>query len=174
MRYFNPANELNYLSFMNSINIKKLPVIVLAFNRADKVAEAMKPIRDYKPDRIYLECDGARDHKIGEREEVKATRQAMLDAIDWSCEIRTLFRDENLGCANAVYDALTWFFQQEEYGIIVEDDVVLAPDFFTMCEILLPMYKNNNHIMHISAENHSGIYGSSNSYLFVKRPLVWG
>ena len=43
----------------------KLPVLVLAFNRMDHVVEAMKAIREYRPDRIYLECDGARPNKKG-------------------------------------------------------------------------------------------------------------
>ena len=132
----------------------KVPILVLAFNRADHVEQAMLAIKEYKPERLYLECDGPRVHKQGEKEAVEATRKAMLDAIDWPCEVRTLFRQENLGCANAVYGAITWFFEQEEYGVIIEDDVVVGQDFFRLCEILLPRYKNDERVMEISAENH--------------------
>lgn len=152
----------------------KVPVLVLAFNRADHVTEAMKAIRDYRPERLYLECDGPREHKIGERDAVEATRKAMLDAVDWPCEVKTLFREENLGCANAVYGAITWFFEQEEYGIICEDDIVLSKDFFKLCEVLLPRYANEEKVMQIISRNHSLRTDLNNSYVYSYREDCWG
>ena len=153
---------------------KKIPVLVLAFNRADHVAEAMKAIREYKPDRLYLECDGPRAHKEGEREAVEETRQTMLDAVDWSCEVKTLFREENLGCAKAVYGAITWFFEQEEYGVIIEDDIVMSQDFFRLCEDLLPRYKDEERVMEIVSQNHSHRTDISDTYVYSWREHCWG
>lgn len=154
--------------------MKKLPVLVLAFNRADHVSESMKAIREYKPEKLYLECDGARVHKLGEKEAVEATRKAMLDAVDWPCEVKTLFREENLGCAHAVNDAITWFFEQEEYGVIVEDDIVLSQDFFKLCEDLLPRYKDEEKIMEISARNQSYRTEINNTYVYAQCYHCWG
>ena len=154
--------------------MSKLPILVLAFNRADHVAEAMTAIREYKPERLYLECDGPRANKQGEIEAVEATRKAMLDAVDWPCEVQTLFREENLGCANAVYNAINWFFEKEEWGVIIEDDIVVSSDFFKLCEILLPYYAQDDRIMHISSENYSQKYTKSSSYTFNKQMYCWG
>ena len=152
----------------------KIPILVLAFNRADHVIEAMKAIKEYKPERLYLECDGPRKNKNGEYEKVEETRRAMLDAIDWPCQVKTLFRDENLGCANAVNDAITWFFQQEEYGVICEDDMVLGQDYFKFCEELLPRYANNDRIMSISSQNLSHRNDINNTYVYSCRQSCWG
>lgn len=152
----------------------KIPILVLAFNRADHVSRAMEAIRMYQPERLYLECDGARSHKSGEKEAVKATRKAMLDAIDWPCEVKTLFREENLGCAHAVNDAISWFFQHEEWGVIIEDDVIVGKDFFKLCEDLLPRYKNEERIMEISARNHSRRKDIDNSYVYAQCYHCWG
>lgn len=154
--------------------MKKIPILVLAFNRADHVVEAMKVIQKYKPDRLYLECDGPRLNKVGEQEAVKATRKAMLDSVDWQCEVKTLFREKNYGCAQAVNDAITWFFKNEEYGIICEDDIVLSPDFFKLCEELLPRYANEDRIMEITAQNHSHREDISNTYVYSCREHCWG
>lgn len=154
--------------------MSKVPVLLLAFNRADHVAASLKAIREYKPERLYLECDGARKDRAGENNAVEATRKAMLDAIDWPCEVRTLFRDKNLGCANAVNDAITWFFSNEEYGIICEDDIVLSQDFFRLCEELLPRYINEDKVMEISARNHSYRTDISNSYVYAQCYHCWG
>lgn len=148
--------------------------MVLAFNRADHVTEAMKAIREYKPEKLYLECDGPREGKVSEQEAVEATQKAMLDAIDWPCEVKTLFREKNLGCARAVNDAITWFFQQEEYGIICEDDVILGQDFFKFCEYLLPRYANEEKVMEISAQNRSYRKDIKNTYVYVQCFHCWG
>lgn len=152
----------------------KIPILVLAFNRADHVTAALRAIREYKPSRIYLECDGPRAHKLGEREVVEATRQAMLDAVDWPCEVKTLFLEKNLGCANAVYGAITWFFDNEEYGAIVEDDMVISKDFFLLCEELLPRYANEERIMTIQAMNKSHRTDINNTYVYSWRGGCWG
>ena len=152
----------------------KIPILVLAFNRADHVAKAMEAIREYKPDRLYLECDGARDHKIGEKDAVELTRKTMLDMVDWPCEVKTLFREENLGCANAVYGAITWFFEHEEWGVIIEDDVVVGQDFFRLCEELLPRYKDEERIQQITSQFYGKHVEYTNKYSFGKKPYIWG
>ena len=152
----------------------KVPILVLAFNRADQVAEVMKAIREYKPDRLYLECDGHRQHKVGEKEAVGLTRKTMLKAVDWPCDVKTLFREENLGCAKAVYGAISWFFEQEEYGIICEDDIVLGQDYFKLCEELLPRYAYEEKIMSISSQNLSHRKDIDNTYVYSFRPSCWG
>lgn len=154
--------------------MNKIPILVLAFNRADHVAEAMKAIREYKPERLYLECDGPRLHKQGESDAVEATRKTMLDAVDWPCDVKTLFREENLGCANAVYGAITWFFEHEEYGAIVEDDMVISKDWFLLCEELLPRYAMETKIMTIQAMNKSFRTDINNTYVYSWRGGCWG
>lgn len=156
--------------FMTS---SKISVLVMAFNRPDFVRRAMAPIRAYLPERLYLACDGPRINKGGEDLLVDETRRTMMGAIDWSCKVKTLFREKNFGCAQAVYEAISWFFEEEEYGIIIEDDVIVSLDFFKMCEELLPRYKDNTEIMQISAMNFNN-EPNSNSYTFQKKPFVWG
>lgn len=152
----------------------KVPILVLAFNRADHITQSMKAIQEYRPDRLYLECDGPRPHKPGEAEAVEATRQRMLDMVDWPCEVKTLFRDENLGCANAVYGAITWFFEHEEWGVIIEDDVVVGQDFFRLCEELLPRYAKEEKVMTISAETRSPNVNCAFSYHYSYDFKCWG
>lgn len=152
----------------------KIPVLVLAFNRADHVEKAMDAIREYKPERLYLECDGPRPHKDGEKEAVEETRKVMLSKIDWDCDVKTLFREENWGCAKAVDDAITWFFKNEEWGVIIEDDVVVAQDFFRLCEDLLIRYEHEDRIMEISAQNHFPDERYFNTYFFSQEFHCWG
>ena len=152
----------------------KLPVLVLAFNRADHVEKAMEAIRQYQPERLYLECDGPRAGKNGEKQAVEDTRTMMLSKIDWPCDVKTLFREENWGCAKAVNDAITWFFSQEKWGVIIEDDIVVSQDFFRLCEDLLPRYEHEDRIMEISAQNHFPKEKNFDTYLYGQEFHCWG
>lgn len=152
----------------------KVPVLFLIFCRKDAALQALESIRNYRPDRLYIAADGARANKDGEKEQCEQTRQSILNAIDWDCEVNTLFRKQNLGCANAVYGAVTWFFENEEYGVIIEDDVVIHPDFYCLCERLLPHYQNEEKIMLITANNATPNLRHPDKLVFTNRAWIWG
>lgn len=154
--------------------IKKVPILILAFNRPEQVKRAMEPVRKYQPERLYLACDGPRTDRSGEEALVAATQKAMLDAVDWDCTVKLLFREKNLGCAYAVYEAITWFFSYEEYGVIIEDDIIIGQDFFKLCEKLLPRYAGEERIMEIAAQNHSTRIDVPNSYVYTQTAHCWG
>lgn len=112
---------------MNNFNT---PVLFLIFNRLDTTKQVFSVIQKVKPKKLYIASDGPRNSRGGEKEIVNSVREYVLDNINWDCEIKTLFRDENLGCKNAVSSAITWFFQNEEQGIILEDDCLPDLSFF--------------------------------------------
>ncbi|MDR3273025.1 MAG: nucleotide-diphospho-sugar transferase, partial [Flavobacteriaceae bacterium] len=113
-----------------------------------------------------MAADGPRKNKPGEIELCQQTRN-VIKQIDWDCELKTLFREENLGCGKAISSAITWFFTYVEQGIILEDDCLPHPDFFPYCHELLEKYKDNDHIMSISGNNfQGGIERGNTSFYF--------
>ena len=99
----------------------------------------------------------------------------ILDMIDWDCEVKTLFRENNLGCKVAVSSAIDWFFEQVEEGIILEDDCLPDQSFFGYCEELLEKYRDDERIMMISGDNfQDGIKRGDGSYYFSKSIHIWG
>ena len=87
-------------------------------------------IRKMRPFKLYIGADGHREEKDGENEACIQCRNLVLEGIDWPCEVQTLFRDNNLGCGKAVSGAITWFFEHEAEGIILEDDCLPSISFF--------------------------------------------
>ena len=152
----------------------KIPILVLAYNRPELVAQVMCVLQEYRPSRVYLACDGARTQRQGDAEKVEETRETMLRAVNWECEVHTLFREHNLGCAQGVYDAISWFFNREEYGVILEDDVLVSQDYFRLCEELLPRYKNEPQIMQVVSRNTSRRTDIPNTYVFSQTDSCWG
>ena len=104
----------------------------LIFNRPDTTQQVFDVSPKGRPTRLYIAADGPRLDRAGEKEKCEAARAIATD-IDWDCRVETLFRDENLGCGTAVSEAITWFFNHEEEGIILEDDCLPEPSFFSIC-----------------------------------------
>ena len=131
-----------------------VPILFVIFRRKDAALQSFSRIRDARPARLYIAGDGPRPGVDGEAEQVEQTRKAVMDAIDWPCEVKTLFRDCNIGCGQGVYTAINWLFEHEERGIIIEDDCVLQPSFFPFAEELLERYKDDERIGMIDAANY--------------------
>jgi len=149
------------------------PILFLVFNRPDTTQKVFDAIRQQKPKYLYVAADGARKHKLGEAEVCQQVRDIIK--VDWDCELKTLFRDKNLGCKMAVSSAITWFFEHVEQGIILEDDCLPDPSFFPFCEELLEKYKDDMRIGQISGNNFlHGIIDEKFSYDFCSYSHIWG
>jgi hypothetical protein len=153
----------------------RTPILFLIFNRPEVTEKVFNEIRRRKPKYLYVAADGPRDAKEGEREKCEITRKVVLNNIDWECDVKTLFRDQNLGCGRAVSEAITWFFENVEEGIILEDDCLPDPTFFTFCSELLARYRNDTRIYSITGSNfQDGIKRGNGSYYFSRFPYIWG
>ncbi|TXH55947.1 MAG: nucleotide-diphospho-sugar transferase [Bacteroidia bacterium] len=150
------------------------PVLFLIFNRPAPTRQVFEQIRKIQPRYLFVAADGPRKEKPDEVELCKQTRD-IIKEIDWDCELKTFFRDENAGCARNVSGAISWFFEHVNQGIILEDDCLPDITFFSFCERLLTLYQNDDKVRAISGFNcQLGIPRSTASYYFASIPLVWG
>lgn len=152
------------------------PILFIIFNRPDTTERVFEVIKKIKPKRLYIAADGPRSDRQGEAELCIKTRH-IATAIDWPCEVKTRFLDKNIGCRNAVPEAISWFFSHEEKGIILEDDCLADPSFFYFCENLLDKYCNDQEIMMISGDNFQANefkLKDDSSYYFSKYANIWG
>lgn len=151
-----------------------VPILFLIFARPDTTTQVFERIRQIKPAKLYVAADAPRENRLDEAERCAKTR-AIIDKIDWPCELKTLYRDKNLGCKVAVSEAITWFFEQEEYGVILEDDCLPDLSFFPFCEESLIKYKDDDRIGHIGGNNFfPGIVDKKLSYDFCSISHIWG
>ena len=148
-------------------------VLFLVFNRPDTTTRVFEAIRRAKPPRLYVASDGARLNQQGEQELVETVRQ-IATSVDWPCEVNTLFRKENLGCKQAVSEGISWFFKQEDQGIILEDDCLPSQSFFWFCERMLNEFKSNSVVMHIGGHTPKHLQGNSFSISFTRATHIWG
>lgn len=150
----------------------KIPILFLVFNRPKETLLVFERIREIRPKYLYIAADGARNYHENDIINCREVKK-IVNKIDWDCELKTLYRQENLGCKLAVSSAINWFFNQVEEGIILEDDCYPDLSFFLFCEQLLKYYKNDSKIMLIGGNNfHNTV--SSCSYYFSRYPHIWG
>ncbi len=150
------------------------PVLFLIFNRADVTQKVFDRIKKAQPRQLFVAADGPRENVAGEDDICRQVRR-VIEGVDWDCQVKKLYRDKNLGCKKAVSSAITWFFENVEEGIILEDDCLPDPGFFGFCQELLPYYRNQEKVMMIGGANfQAGKNLGPYSYYFSKYCHIWG
>jgi len=150
------------------------PILIIAFNRPGSCRQVIDAIRPAKPERIFFAVDGARPTHPVDLRNCESTRN-LVQEFDWPCEVKTYYRETNRGCKYAPPEAISWFFSHVEAGIILEDDCVPNPDFFSFASELLERYAKDEYIGMISGNNHYGFQTAKNdSYHFSRYASIWG
>jgi hypothetical protein len=155
--------------------LTKSPILFIIFNRVDTTLQVFEQIKRAKPDRLYITADGPRTTRPLEDLQCAETKAAVLAEIDWECEVKTLFRDKNLGPKEAISSAINWFFENETEGIILEHDCLPSNSFFMFCDTLLEKYRFDTRIWLISGCNLlKGQKWGEASYYFSQLTNGWG
>lgn len=151
------------------------PVAFFIYNRPRVTARVFEAIRQAQPPTLLLVADGPRTDHPDETTRCAETR-AVVEQIDWACDVRRNYADCNLGCKQRVASGLDWVFEQVEEAIILEDDCLPHPSFFPYCKALLGQYRNDMRVMHINGNNYGIDQRSIHpyAYSFCQFPQVWG
>jgi hypothetical protein len=150
------------------------PVALFLYKRPETSASVLEAVREARPDRLLVVANAPRADVAGEEELCEQTR-ALIDTVDWDCEIATNFADAHLSQTERIESGLDWVFEQSEEAIILEDDCVPHPSFFGFCDELLERYRDEERVMSISGDNFQfDRPASEDSYYFSRYPLIWG
>lgn len=152
----------------------KTPVGFFIFNRPECTFKVFEKIREAKPPQLFIVADGPRDSRPEEKELCMQCR-SVIELIDWPCDVKTKFAEENLGCGPNVSAGYDWIFSQVDEAIFLEDDTVPDISFFRYCEELLEKYRFDTRIGAISGNNFffPDVF-MGKSYSFSRIPHLWG
>ena len=121
------------------------PVAFLVFNRPDCTAKVFAAIREAQPATLLVVSDGPRPGRPDDVENCRLVREMIEKGVDWPCELKKAYAEENMGCRRRVSSGLTWVFEQVEEAIILEDDCLPDPSFFPYCAELLARFRTDGH-----------------------------
>ena len=150
-----------------------VPILFLIFNRPNETRQSFQAIKDIKPKKLFIACDGPREENVRDVRRVAEVRK-IVQKIDWDCKCEYLFHETNLGCGKGPAAAIDWFFGKVDHGIILEDDCLPTISFFLFCREMLAKYRDNPRIMAIAGTNITKGLFYKTDYVYSNFPIMWG
>lgn len=131
------------------------PILLITFNRPEHTRRTIDALRVQQPPLVYVFQDGPRTGNVSDERNCALVREVIEKGIDWPCELHTVFSEANRGCRDAIIFAITEVLKQHESVIVVEDDIITSPAFYSyMCKAL-EYYKDRKTVFSISGHSHS-------------------
>jgi hypothetical protein len=163
---------------MNDYKINNLqldtPILFITYRRPKTTQKVFETIRNIRPKKLYIAHNFYYSKQETEIQKWRDVRK-IIDNINWDCEVKRLYREEHLNAKISISTAINWFFENEEQGIILEDDCLPHETFYRYCEELLVHYKNDLRIGMISGNNFQfGTTINEDSYYFSRISHDWG
>ncbi len=127
----------------------KTPVAVFTYNRPQHLARMLQTLEACKrlPEcHVVFYCDGPRRP---EDEALVAQNRAVVSAWARRHSADVVLRDENFGLARSVVDGAGALCQQYGRVIVLEDDLLLAPDFLDFQLRALDHYADDPRVMQV-------------------------
>jgi hypothetical protein len=149
-----------------------VPVVFIVFNRPEVTTRVFAEIARQRPRQLFIVSDGARPRREGEAQRVEQTR-AITEVIDWPCEVHRNYAETNMGCKRRVSSGIDWVFSQVDRAIILEDDCLPAPAFFSFCTNMLTRYEHEQRVFAVSGSFFGTGAGTPGHY-FSRYSLMWG
>ena len=141
------------------------------FNRPDHAARVFEEVAKARPRQLFLAVDGPREDLPADIAGVEGCR-ALVSRVDWDCEVHTRYREYNLGCREGMIDAVSWFFEHVESGVVLEDDCLPHESFFTYSTEVFNAFGNDPRFMQLSGYGH--VENPSGSVYFLPMTSSWG
>jgi hypothetical protein len=92
------------MSDNNQTDQFKTPILFIVFNRPDLTKKVFATIKEIRPKQLFIAADGPRSGNANDAVKCQEVRDYLLANIDWDCQLQTLFREDNLGCALALQE----------------------------------------------------------------------
>ena len=150
-------------------------VLLIIYKREATTKRVFERIKEAQPPRLYIAANAPNPQK--EDDEIKCLKaRQCTENVDWQCDVKRWYRDTHLTAGESISSAISWFFENEEEGIIIEDDILAHPDFFKYCDEMLDRYREDERI-HLIAGRNSFFYSIPEhqaSYFFSRYMMIWG
>lgn len=154
------------------------PIVVFGFNRSDALRNTINSLlhnKEAKFSDLYVFVDGPREGKVGEKDKVDEVR-TYVKSIKGFNTIHFTFSENNKGLANSIITGVSEIVNEYGKVIVIEDDLVLMPNFLNYINQGLDYYENNKEVMSVCG--HSCKIKTPRNYLydtyFFTRSSSWG
>jgi hypothetical protein len=150
-----------------------IPVLLITYKRFDSTLKIVNVLKEIGVNKLYVSSNAPNLSKNpSESQQVERVRSLFLDK-NWQTHVVKNFRNEHLRAKDSIKSSIDWFFEHEEYGVILEDDTLPQISFFQYMKKYLTEYKNEDCYGVVCGYNI--LNRSSNGGAFLSRyPHIWG
>ena len=153
------------------------PIIIFAFNRPDALSNTIQSLLNNPESvdsEIYFFVDGPREKK-GEKEKVSKVHE-LVKAVKGFKSVHYFFSSENKGLGPSIIEGVTKIINQYGKAIVLEDDLVFAPNFLSFINQGLNLYEENKKIFSICGYSNKVNIPADYKYdaYFCTRSSSWG
>jgi hypothetical protein len=153
----------------------QIPVLLIAYRRADNVAKILLSCIAETESKIYVVIDAPSNFNDQVQHDVRKTVETVSKiAKEYPGRINYVVRAKNVGCAASVLSACEWFFMQEEFGIILEDDCIPSESFFSLVESARHTIESNTDIWMVCGSQFAPVGIFNSGWALSSYPLIWG
>lgn len=127
------------------------PIALFAFRRPDHLAACLASLSacaEAQSSDLIVFCDGPRDHTdvVG-----VATVRRMARAAVGFAQVTVIEQEVNLGLAASVISGVTTVLADHDRVVVVEDDLVVSPDFLRYLNDAMDLYAGDGNVASIHA-----------------------
>ena len=126
------------------------PLVMFVYNRLDSVEQTVENLRKNEladQTDLFIFSDAAK--KENQEENVKLVRE-YIHKIDGFNSVHILEAEKNKGLAKSVITGVTEIINERGKVIVVEDDLIAAPQFLSFMNAALDFYESEKRIWSIS------------------------
>jgi len=152
----------------------RTPILLVTYKRSDTTLKVLDSIAEAQPRKLYIASNAPNPLKENDTEKVMQVRAMLEKKITWPCQVEKLYRTEHLSAKHSIWTAIKWFFENEEEGIVLEDDVFPDISFYYYCEEMLNKYRHDQRIRFINGCNFGYKEMNEKSYGFTRFMNMWG
>ena len=142
--------------------------MLAVYNRPAKLRRLLEIVAHAQPKTLLVIADGPRDGDADDLQRVTAARR-MLDRIDWPCEVLRRESPVNVGCDTWVPAGIDWAFEHVSEAIVLEDDLIVHPEFLGWCASMLHRHSADERIHCVCGRNEMARWGDGTRDHFLVR-----
>ena len=152
-----------------------LPALIIAYRRTEPVLRIIEVLAKSGVTKFYIALDSANLENALAKAESDTLFLSLLRMQENSpLEIKIAKHSENVGCSAAVLSACDWFFSNEEYGIILEDDCIPSGDFVTFALSAKAIIEQHSNIWMACGTQFAPSNLMDDVWITSRYALIWG
>jgi hypothetical protein len=150
-------------------------VLIVAYRRVENLATLIKLLQSEGVSRIYISIDQAPTSDTRAMQDVqKVIETALFFRGTIGIDIKVFIHSENVGCAVGVLSACDWFYKNESFGIVLEDDCMPTTEFFRYIADSQIVIEEDAEIWLACGTQFAPADLTNDSWVLSRYALIWG